>query len=788
MRRIALFLVVFAVLKASALTLSRGATEIAVASDAPKTVLFAAKELKHFLEGAFGEEVSVVTTPTVCKAGIRLGAKATGFDVSAFARDEFRIRVSETGVDIAGRDDGRVNPEKAMTSSCWAQYYERATLFGVYEFLERYAGVRMYFPGELGEVVPRRDEIAIAAADFRVKPDMTVKRSFSFCEEGVWFEGEKRDKGSTLPLRWLNTYRHRYETDFVPFCHGLSQRGYPERFGESHPEYFARKTDGSRLTGASRRFAGQLCHTSRVWEEIYLDAKSFLEGEAPTVRGIISPNGKPHWWYGTHGKYVDIMPQDGMERCTCESCEAAYDRDDAGNYMDTLIWTRTAEVGRRLIRDGVPGFVTQMAYQPYRRVPDVDIPTNVLVMVAERGPWSVPYPEQTREEYDEIAAWAKKLGRRIALWTYPCKYSSRKIQHIPDLSPWQWGEYYTAVAPHVDGIYAESETDRFLYKHLDYYVLGKVMWNPKGDYNALIDEYFRLMYGPAESEMRRIFRAFQKAWTQGLLRRGAETMWGPSFEPAEAEDIWMKVYSRKVLARFAEFFDAAAAKTSGGSLERRRVELMRRELLEPLLKAARAKWAHYEALPRYRLGSGEKAALAPYPAKKDASPIVDPVATTFVASEKDDRIVVEIDCQEPRMEDAVAQLSPHDCTVVGRRNCVELLVVPEKTPGDIYIIYVDSAGSVDDLVMHWGAYPRTIDIEWNPTADVAVSSRADGWTCRIALPVDAIPGLGARPRVEVIRNRVLKDGLSELYHWSAPSAAYSDWRAFGRFVRGEVRK
>lgn len=32
---------------------------------------------------------------------------------------------------------------------------ERATLFGVYEFLMRYAGVRMYFQGEPGTIIPK---------------------------------------------------------------------------------------------------------------------------------------------------------------------------------------------------------------------------------------------------------------------------------------------------------------------------------------------------------------------------------------------------------------------------------------------------------------------------------------------------------------------------------------------------------------------------------------------------------------------------------------------------------
>ena len=120
---------------AEAATLRSGATEIVVAKDAPRTVNFAAKEMKHFLDGVLSCDVPVVTAPSGTRTPIHLGAGSTGFSVDGLERDEFRIVVTGKAVFIAGRDDPKASPERALTRNAWSPNYERATLFGVYEFL-----------------------------------------------------------------------------------------------------------------------------------------------------------------------------------------------------------------------------------------------------------------------------------------------------------------------------------------------------------------------------------------------------------------------------------------------------------------------------------------------------------------------------------------------------------------------------------------------------------------------------------------------------------------------------
>ena len=72
-----------------------GDVEIAVPAQAPKTVLFAAKELKGFLDASLGADVPLCNVPSERKTSFMLGAElwqAAGFSTNEWSRDVFSIR------------------------------------------------------------------------------------------------------------------------------------------------------------------------------------------------------------------------------------------------------------------------------------------------------------------------------------------------------------------------------------------------------------------------------------------------------------------------------------------------------------------------------------------------------------------------------------------------------------------------------------------------------------------------------------------------------------------------
>ena len=266
--------------------------EIVLDRKAPAAAVFAAKELKTFLDGSLGAQTEIVNELGDSKKQIVVGenewSRAAGIDLEGKKRDTFVIKEHEGRVYIAGRDSdsdiarlieyGRPTDLRSLMRS------ERASAFGVYEFLERFVGCRFYFPGEMGTVVPRRNSIKIPAGTL-------IERTPIFSERHV-----SASSGVPLSVQMLNWVRIRLETDHLQCGHGLNSFGYARRFADSNPEFFCLRSDGKRATfkvdpnpGAKMHSVGQLCHTSAVWEEIAEDTLSFLRGES--LQALLSNSG-----------------------------------------------------------------------------------------------------------------------------------------------------------------------------------------------------------------------------------------------------------------------------------------------------------------------------------------------------------------------------------------------------------------------------------------------------------------------------------------------------------------
>ena len=571
-----------------------GMTEALVPAGAEKSqpaAFFAAQEITNFLSRAFGCVVPIVNRPTPGKVSIALGtnvwSEAAGIDVTGLARDEFVISAAGNMICIAGRDDPAFSPFKGSYN------FEHATIFGAYEFLERFAGCRFYFPGELGEIVPRQDELRVPAGRVSCAPDYTVREMSH--NLGEWFETV--DAKERIRIDRLQRYRLRHQTRKIPCCHGQYQAKFYQRFGATHPEYFRLKKDGTRwLKDTENRpfwSNAQMCHTSGIWEEIYKDARSYFLGEGPEVRGMIvgkHPNHKPGWgWQAAYRAYYDVMPQDGMGKCECANCQAAYAKaKDPVQYADELIWGHTVDVANRLKAEGIKGTITQMAYTPYRSVPEIAIPDNVAVMVCCNGPWVLPHRQEA--DLDVISQWKTKMGgNKVWLWNNTGKHDcfGLNIKDLPSCTPRAFGRYYRRIAPLAFGAFCSNNAERFLYSALNYYIYCKVSWDNSLDSDALIDEYYNLMFGAAAEPMRKFFDVVEDKWMNKVIGNTYETDIGTMPLAPSSFKVWTQIYPMKEVDRLAALMDEAAAAVAPGSLEARRVALMRREILEPMIPHAK---------------------------------------------------------------------------------------------------------------------------------------------------------------------------------------------------------
>ena len=180
--------------------------EIVVPPEAGETAKYAGEELQHFLQKGCGAAIPLREVRSTAKDAIILGDNALfrkafpDRKVEKLVRDGFYMLREKGDIYIAGRDDKGKQIRKFLSSRSGAwwndTYFERGTLFGAYDFLERFAGVRFFFDGEIGTVVPRHKEWRVP--DFihiMDRPDFTSRKaSWLVMAKDEWY-----DDGDPVP-------------------------------------------------------------------------------------------------------------------------------------------------------------------------------------------------------------------------------------------------------------------------------------------------------------------------------------------------------------------------------------------------------------------------------------------------------------------------------------------------------------------------------------------------------------------------------------------------------------
>ena len=569
--------------KADGIVLKPGRVRVVVAEGCAPSVRFAANEMTNFLARVLNAQVPILAKPDDSSGvNIILGnnewSLAENLKPSVLKRDGFWRLAKGNRVYLVGADDPKADPA-LLAKGQGSAMFERATVFAVYDFLERFAGCRFFFPGELGTVVPRLDKVCVSEGRERIEPVFTERYYASHRAGKVWYDSSV----SMLALQGLNKIRLRYGTQRIPCCHGQRQFKYVPRFAKDHPDWFCLRKDGTRYLYDSGKAPhcsnGKLCYSSPIREEIYQDAKAYLTGKSASSRGLEA-------WGGNcvGGRYVDLMPEDSLMECHCSECQSAYNKGEE-MFATGQMWGMIAEFGNRLISEGVNGDITMMAYHPYRRVPDMKLPPNVQVMVAERGPWSVWDAKDFNRQIDEIKAWSDKLGHKVWIWTYPGKYGG-KFSGIPQISPRAYAKFFSRAEPWIMGGYAEIDTDSFMFDALNVYVYSKLGWNPHLDIEALLDDWHLKLFGAASSHMKAAFDIFEDCWMNGVMAscKILDTPLGPVAQEPSIMDLFARIYTPKVLARLESLFEAASKAVEAHSREGRCVAVMRSELLDSLVK------------------------------------------------------------------------------------------------------------------------------------------------------------------------------------------------------------
>ena len=288
--------------------------DIVVPEKANAIEKYAAEELRHHLAKMAGSDFAVLSEGELGKSqlqhhffvGQTTAAKAEGLLAAPLAMEEHKVKTVGGNVFLFGRDVVR-----GSVTDLWAKC-SRGTMYAVYDFLAKTCGVRWLWPGEKGEVVPRRRDFAFGAIDRGgVEP---IQMRLFYGAHG------KPPKGFFKGFRKQET-RERYYADVIRFLlrHRLGTRRhitqghcfqkYWERFGKTHPEYFNLLPDGKRrpLNGDRTGASVTMCVSEPgLWRQIADDWRERILRAKASGDEI----------------YVGVCENDTPGICTCPRCRA----------------------------------------------------------------------------------------------------------------------------------------------------------------------------------------------------------------------------------------------------------------------------------------------------------------------------------------------------------------------------------------------------------------------------------------------------------------------------------
>jgi len=744
--------------------------EIVIAANAPSVVRLAAQELQYFLSASLGGKVEIRKAPGPAPTKIYLGdhpeLRKLGVDPEKMWIESFIIRTDGSRIFIAGKDT-RVNFGYGYGDG------DRGTLFGVYGFLEKFLGIRFYFPGEIGTIIPKHPDLSLGSIDIFDRPDYPRRRIYPG-PQARWFP--ENDAKENL---WRHSLRIRCESFYVPVCHSLERLEYVQRFGKSRPDFFALSPTGSRYLDPGVSVCGNLCLTNPDFRnELYKDAVAFLTGQPAKSRGLT------RWDHSIARRgFFNIMPKDHFRDCNCPNCKK-FDRAD-------LVWDLICDIANRLKKNNVPGYITALAYAHYCRVPARAIPENVLVMVSAQGPWGDRNPSARKKHDALIADWYRKTGHKPWTWSAVYKYGGLALPNVPPSTPRAIIGYFGRHRNDLCGSFMESETDHWILSFLNYYAFTKVSWDNSTDADRLLGEFYSLMFGAAARPMAEIFETMENIWVGKIAGRIVDTPLGSNAVPPSDYEVWEKLYSPEQFRRFDALIAQALKLAANDPAATKRIRYFERHLIGQIKAGAQKYLATRSAVDDWRY------AILPVPsapdekawAKAPAAFLVpwkpsefSDVRTSFKVLRDEKNLYFRIVCGETDPANMVAERSGRDNPDLWQDSVVELFLNPSGDRKVYFHFIVNSRGELyDSKITNHGA-KGTTDVKWNSRAAVKVTVNKTDWQADFTLPLADLGKIDpAKFVANVGRYRVLKS-KSEIFSWSPYIKGFHNLENYGIFV------
>ncbi len=461
---------------------------ITISSGASKTVAGAAQLLSACIEKSTNAKLSMETAlPADGRVVIHVGeddyTRQLDLDLKSLGADGFAITFPDNkNIVIAGAED-------------WG------TEFGIYEFLERYVGVRWLMPGPYGEDIPHSPTIAVPREEIRQEPAYK------------W-----RDVSGDIGAKWSR--RNRNNSEMIPCYHNLNRLFPPSKYAKSHPEFYP-ILDGKRYIPST--------DADTNWQPCF-SADGIVEEASKNIQEYFRTHPGKH--------YFSLGMNDSTRFCECDRCGLGEGpkrnflgfRNSSDSYFE---WAN--KVVESVLKEYPDTWFGTLAYGGLSQPPDNIKKINphiVVYMTDDRMRWCNP---EVEAEGHRITEWwnstASSLGWYDWLWGYP--YMLPKVWFHLMARVLEYGSkngvrgFFAETNFYIDyDRQAEDKVSPFRWgEGPKFYVLWKLLWDPSINIDHVLDDWYERTVGKAAApELKAYFSHWEQFWTERILQ---SSFWQP---------------------------------------------------------------------------------------------------------------------------------------------------------------------------------------------------------------------------------------------------------------------
>lgn len=457
----------------------------------------------------------------------RLDELNTGINLSALEEDGFAIRTDSMRLIIAGGN-------------------EKGTLYGVYSFLEKYLGCRMYSPTV--KIIPEKKQIVLESINDMQVPAIKFRDThYRVAWDDEYTDWHKLDRGAAGKGKVWGSWVHTFSS-LVP----------PDVYAAEHPEYY------SLVNG--KRIPTQLCLTN----------PDVLEITISSLRRSIAKNPGATYW--------SVSQNDNREPCTCDKCSAINEREGSPSGSIINFVNQVAE-------QFPDKMISTLAYEYSRQAPKNIRPReNVNIMLCSIEVYrdkDIDTDPTSADFKQDVIDWGK-IASDIIVWDYTIQFN-HLVSPFPN---------FHVLKPNIQFFVENGVTAMFEqgnsevggeFAELRTYMLSKLLWDPNQDADALMNDFLNGYYGAAGP----IIREYIDTQTKAMLEAGEPLrIFGT---PLNARTTYL---TPALFKTYASLFDRAEAAVRDSPQVLERVRIARLPIIYARVEQAKETYAGEDGIFR----------------------------------------------------------------------------------------------------------------------------------------------------------------------------------------------